>query len=156
MSGEDVSWMYGVEVPLKKPITDETRTSAAAIRHAVATINAEVKKLWRNHDVSTQITFDFPEDDKQLYPFERLPTIQAEFFRNGTQVMLLAQLPAIDIPRGRVAYTQLMEQEDNEPGKFNVSVRMKKPPRCNDDEHNWQKTDNWLIDRCATCGEERA
>lgn len=29
--------------------------------------------------------------------------------------------------------------------------------RCaTDDEHNWQKTDNWLIDRCSICGEERA
>lgn len=25
--------------------------------------------------------------------------------------------------------------------------------RC---EHDWQKTENWLIDKCATCGEERA
>ncbi len=23
-------------------------------------------------------------------------------------------------------------------------------------DHDWQKTDNWLIDRCAKCGEERA
>lgn len=23
-------------------------------------------------------------------------------------------------------------------------------------EHDWQKTDNWLIDRCSKCGEERA
>lgn len=23
-------------------------------------------------------------------------------------------------------------------------------------EHDWRSTDNWLIDRCAKCGEERA
>lgn len=23
-------------------------------------------------------------------------------------------------------------------------------------EHDWHTTDNWLIDRCAVCGEERA
>lgn len=26
-------------------------------------------------------------------------------------------------------------------------------PRC---EHDWRATDNWLIDKCAKCGEERA
>lgn len=23
-------------------------------------------------------------------------------------------------------------------------------------DHDWQPTENWLIDRCANCGEERA
>lgn len=35
-------------------------------------------------------------------------------------------------------------------------TQLNEEPRNRKHVHNWVPTDNWLIDRCSVCGEERA